>query len=63
VTALEEEIKKDRPPLFGNEETKLEQTLPLPQAAQQDNKKQTTHVTHVAHQEDLERPAGSAVNL
>ena len=63
VKALEEEIKKDRPRLFGNEETNLEQTLPLPQAAQQDNKKQRTHVTQVAHQEYLERAVGSAVNL
>jgi hypothetical protein len=56
VTALEEEIKKDQPRLFGNEETNLEQplpnleqTLPLPQAAQE--------------QDNLERPVGSAVNL
>jgi hypothetical protein len=51
VTSLEEEIKKDRPRLFGNEETNLEQTLPLPQAPQEQAKT------------DLERPVGSAVNL
>jgi hypothetical protein len=56
VKALEEEIKKDRPRLFGNEETNVEQTLPLlllplPQAAQEQARR------------DLERPVGSAVNL
>jgi hypothetical protein len=41
---------KDRPRLFGNEETNLGQTLPLlPQAAQEQAKT------------DLERPVGSAV--
>ena len=56
MKALEEEIKKDRPRLFGNEETNLEQTLPLPllplpQAVQEQARR------------DLERPVGSAVNL